>query len=307
MAYSFDDATAPDRHETQYFEMFGNRGIYHQGWTAVTKHKTPWLLVGEDVPAFDDDVWELYDTRTDWTQARDLASEQPDRLHELQRLWLIEATRYGVLPLDDRAAERLLPEIAGRPTLIQGDSQLLFGGMGRLSESSVLSIKNRSHAVTAELVVPEGGAVGVIVAQGGSIGGWSLYAKGGRPKYCYNLLGVQRFYVEGDRVLEPGVRQVRAEFAYDGGGLGKGGEVTLYVDGEPVGAGRVDATAAMIFAADDTCDVSMEGGALVTDDYGPGDNAFTGEVSWVQIDVGDTDADHFVTADERLKVAMARQ
>jgi arylsulfatase A-like enzyme len=309
MAYSFDDATAPDRHETQYFEMFGNRGIYHKGWTGVTKHKTPWLLVGEQVVAFDDDVWELYDTRTDWTQARDLAADQPERLHELQRLWLIEATRYGVLPLDDRAVERLHPEISGRPTLIQGNSQLLFGGMGRLSEASVLSIKNRSHSVTAELVVPEGGAEGVIVAQGGSIGGWSLYAKDGRPKYCYNLLGVQRFYVEGDRVLEPGVRQVRAEFAYDGGGLGKGGDVTLFVDGDPVGAGRVDATAAMIFSADDTCDVGIEGGAIVTDDYGARDNAFSGDVSWVQIDIGDdaADADHYVTADERLKIAMARQ
>ena len=98
-----------DRHETQYFEMFGNRGIYHQGWTAVTRHKTPWMLVGEEVPAFDDDVWELYDTTTDWSQARDLAKEQPDKLHELQRLWLIEATKYNVLPLDDRAASASTP------------------------------------------------------------------------------------------------------------------------------------------------------------------------------------------------------
>jgi arylsulfatase len=308
MVYSFDDASAADRHETQYFEMFGNRGIYHKGWTAVTKHRTPWVLVGE-VGAFDDDVWELYDTRTDWTQARDLAADEPERLHELQRLWLIEATRYGVLPLDDRAVERLHPEISGRPTLIRGNSQLLFGGMGRLSEASVLNIKNRSHSVTAELVVPEAGAEGVIVAQGGSIGGWSLYAKDGRPKYCYNLLGVHRFYVEGDHVLEPGAHQVRAEFEYDGGGLGKGGDVTLYVDGEPVGTGRVDATAAMIFSADDTCDVGMEGGAVVTDDYGARGNAFTGEVSWVQIDIGEdaADADHYVAAEERLKVAMARQ
>jgi hypothetical protein len=309
MAYSFDDATAPDRHETQYFEMFGNRGIYHQGWTAVTKHKTPWLLVGEDVPAFDDDVWELYDTRTDWTQARDLASEQPDRLHELQRLWLIEATRYGVLPLDDRVSERLLPEIAGRPTLIQGDSQLLFGGMGRLSESSVVNIKNKSHAVTAEVVVPASGAEGVIIAQGGSIGGWSLYAKDGKPKYCYNLLGVQRFYVEGDRAIPAGQHQVRMEFGYDGGGLGKGGDVRLFLDGEKVGEGRVGATAAMVFSADDTCDVGVEGGSVVSEDYGPRGNEFTGEVSWVQSDLDDdaADADHLITPEERLHIAMARQ
>jgi arylsulfatase len=309
MAYAFDDAGAAERHETQYFEMFGNRGIYHQGWTAVTKHKTPWILVGETVPVFDDDVWELYDTNTDWTQARNLAAEQPEKLHELQRLWLIEATRNGVLPLDDRVAERLNPDLAGRPTLIKGTSQMLFGGMGRLSESSVVSIKNKSHAVTAEVVVPASGAEGVIVAQGGSIGGWSLYAKGGKPKYCYNLLGVQRFYVEGEQALPGGTHQVRMEFAYDGGGLGKGGAVTLYVDGQAVGTGRVGATAAMIFSADDTCDVGVEGGSVVTDDYGPHGNAFSGEVNWVQIDLAAAamDADHLITPEERLRVAMARQ
>ena len=309
MAYSFDEAGAAERHETQYFEMFGNRGIYHKGWSAVTKHKTPWLLVGEQVPAFDDDNWELYDTTTDWSQARDLAQEMPQKLHELQRLWLIEATRYGVLPLDDRAAERLRPDVAGRPTLIKGSSQLLFGGMGRLSEHSIVNIKNKSHSVTAEVLVPETGAAGVIVAQGGSIGGWSLYVKEGKPKYCYNLLGIQRFYIDGERAIPAGQHQVRMEFAYDGGGLGKGGTVSLYLDGDKVGEGRVDATAAMIFSADDTCDVGREGGALVAEDYGPLDNAFTGEVVWVQIDIDEAaeDADHLISPHERLRVAMARQ
>jgi hypothetical protein len=289
--------------------MFGNRGVYHKGWTAVTRHKTPWILVGEEAPAFDDDRWELYDTTTDWSQARDLSAEHPDKLHELQRLWLIEATRYGVLPLDDRVAERVNPDLAGRPTLIKGNSQLLFGGMGRLSENSVVNIKNKSHAVTAEVVVPESGAEGVMVAQGGSIGGWSLYAKDGKPKYCYNLLGVQRFYVEGDRAIPAGQHQVRMEFAYDGGGLAKGGNVLLFLDGEKVGEGRVAATAAMIFSADDTCDVGMEGGAVVSEDYGPRGNEFTGEVNWVQIDLGEdaADVDHFIDDDERLKIAMARQ
>ncbi len=160
MLYSFNDAKAAERHETQYFEMFGNRGIYHKGWTAVTRHKTPWLLVGEKVPAFDDDVWELYDTSKDWSQANNLAKQMPEKLHELQRLWLIEATRYNVLPLDDRVAERLNPDLAGRPVLIKGNTQILFGGMGRLSENSVVSIKNKSHAVTAEIDVPEVGRRG---------------------------------------------------------------------------------------------------------------------------------------------------
>jgi arylsulfatase A-like enzyme len=309
MAYTFDGADEPDRHETQYFEMFGNRGIYHKGWTAVTRHKTPWVLVGEETPAFDDDVWELYDTTTDWSQGHDLSEEQPDKLHELQRLWLIEATRYGVLPMDDRVAERLNPDLAGRPVLIKGNSQLLFGGMGRLTENSVVSIKNKSHAVTAELVVPESGAEGVIIAQGGSMGGWSLYATDGKPKYCYNLLGVQRFYVQGDKAIPAGQHQVRMEFTYDGGGLGKGGTVTLFLDGEKVGEGRVEATAAMIFSADDTCDVGSEGGAVVSEDYGPRGNEFTGEVNWVQIDLDEAaeDLDHLITPEERLHIAMARQ
>jgi arylsulfatase A-like enzyme len=308
MRYSFDDASAGERHETQYFEMFGNRGIYHKGWTAVTRHKTPWLLVGEEAPAFDDDVWELYDTSVDWTQFKDVSKEQPERLHELQRLFVIEGAKNNVLPLDDRVAERIQAEVAGRPTLVKGDRQRLFGGMGRLSENSVVSIKNKSHAVTAEVVVPEGGAQGVIVAQGGSIGGWSLYVKDGKLRYCYNLLGVQRFYVDSDREIPAGTHQVRMEFAYDGPGLGKGGTVSLYIDGEKVGEDTVAATAAMIFSADDTLDVGKEGGALVAEDY-PVPNAFTGEVNWVEIDVGEAaeNEDHKLDPDELVRVAMARQ
>jgi arylsulfatase A-like enzyme len=308
MVYSFDDPAADERHETQYFEMFGNRAIYHKGWTAVTKHLTPWIMVGQQAPAFDDDVWELYDTSKDWSQARDLSAEHPDKLRKLQRLWLIEATKYNVLPLDDRGIERALPDLAGRPTLIKGNRQVMFSGMGRLTENSVVNIKNKSHAVTAEIVVPDAGAQGVIVAQGGSIGGWSLYAKDGRPRYCYNLLGIRRFYVEGDREIPSGTHQVRVEFAYDGGGLGKGGNVTLFVDGDKAGEGRVDATAAMIFSADDTCDVGKEGGALVTDDY-PEPNTFSGEVNWVEIALGEDaeDADHFIAPEERVQIAIARQ
>jgi hypothetical protein len=136
-------------------------------WTAVTKHRTPWVLIGK-APAFDDDRWELYDTRTDWSQAHDLSAEHPDLLRELQRLWLIEAVKYNVLPLDDRGTERFVPEIAGRPTLIRGTRQLLFRGMGRLTEYSVLTVKNKSHVITAELDVSASGAEGVIVAQGGA-------------------------------------------------------------------------------------------------------------------------------------------
>jgi arylsulfatase A-like enzyme len=309
MAYSFNDAKAAERHETQYFEVFGNRGIYHKGWTAVTRHRTPWLLMGEKVPAFDEDNWELYDTNKDWSQANNLAKQMPEKLHELQRLWLIEATRYNVLPLDDRGIERAIPERAGRPILIKGQSQILFGSMGRLSENSVIDIKNKSHSVTAEIVVPKGSAEGVIVAQGGNIGGWSLYAKGGKLKYCYNLLGIQQFYAESSSALTPGEHQVRMEFNYEGGGLGKGGTATLYVDGKQVGETKVAATAAMIFSADDGCDVGEDTGSPVSPDYGSRGNGFTGVVKGVQIAIAKdaVSVDHLVSPEQAIHIAMARQ
>jgi arylsulfatase A-like enzyme len=306
MAYSFNDANAADRHETQYFEMFCNRGIYHKGWTAVTRHSTPWV-VGVGLPAFDDDVWELYDTNVDWAQANDLAKKNPEKLAHLQRLFLIEAQKYGVFPLDDRRVERFSPDLAGRPQLIQGSTQLLFGGMGRLTEASVLSVKNRSHAVTAEVIVPESGAEGVIIAQGGLTGGWSLYAKDGRLKYCYNLLGVNLFFTEGAEKIPSGKHQVRMEFAYDGGGLAKGGTVSLYVDGKKAGEGRVAVTAPLIYSCDETCDIGMEGGSPVSPDYGPRGNEFSGEVNWVQIDLEKDDHDHLISPEERFRIAMVRQ
>ena len=308
MLYSFDDAKAAERHETQYFEMSGNRGIYHKGWTAVTRHRTPWLTAGVAPPAFDDDVWELYDTNTDWSQSKNLAKEHPQKLRDLQRQWLIEAVKYNVVPLDDRFAERANADIAGRPQLTKGKRQLLFGGMGRLTEGSIVNYKNKSHAVTAELIVPESGAEGVIVAVGGIIGGWSLYAKDGKPKYCYNFYGVHRYTVEGASKLPPGTHQLRMEFKYDGGGIAKGGLVTLYVDGQKAGEGRVDQTEPAIFSADETLDIGDEFGSPVTPDY-PKRKKFTGEVNWVEIDV-DKDAedlDHLITPEERLRVAMAIQ
>ncbi|MGH7006137.1 MAG: arylsulfatase, partial [Alphaproteobacteria bacterium] len=268
MLYAFNDANAAERHETQYFEMFGNRGLYHKGWTAVTKHRTPWLLTGQKTVPLDDDVWELY-APGDWSQANDLSKKMPEKLHELQRLWIIEATRYKVLPIDDRITEKMNPDTAGRPVLIKGKTQLLFGGMGRLSENCVLSIKNKSHSVTAEIVVPKGGAEGVIIAQGANIGGWSLYAKAGKLKYCYNLGGVKHFFVESASPIPEGDHQVRMEFAYAGGGLGKGGKATLFVDGKKAGEGDIPMTQAMVFSADDGCDVGGDSGAPVSPDYGP--------------------------------------
>jgi len=306
MLYSFNAPEAPERHETQYFEMFGNRGIYHKGWTAVTKHRTPWDTgIDAVVPAFDDDVWELYDVTTDWTQAHDVAEKYPDRLHELQRLWLIEAVKYNVVPLDDRFVERGLPEMAGRPTLIQGRKQLLLSGMGRLTENSVLSMKNTSYSITAEVSVPEGGADGVILAQGGVTGGLTLYVKDGKPKFCYNFFGLDRYYAEGTAAVPAGTHQVRMEFEYDGGGIGKGGTASLYVDGVPNGSGRIDRTEAFLFSADETCDVGSEFGSHVTPDYGT--VKYGGEVNWVELELGLDNHSHLIRPEDRIKLAMALQ
>ena len=195
------------------------------------------------------------------------------------------------------------------PQLIRGTSQQLFGGMDRLSENSMIVLKPKSHSVTAKISAPDDAVNGVIVAQGGAFGGWSLYAKAGKPVYCYNLFGLQQFKIEGEQIVPPGEHQVRMEFGYDGGGLGKGGTVTLYLDGKQVGQGRVDATQPMLFSADETTDLGGDSATPVSDDYGPKDSVFTGRVDWVQIDIDEAaeDLDHLITPEERLRVAMARQ
>ncbi len=306
MRYTFDDAEAPEGRETQYFEVACNRGIYHKGWTAVTRHSTPWEF-GAKLPALDDDVWELYDTNTDWSQAHDISADHPDKLKELQRLWLIEAVKYNVLPLDDRRIERFNSDIAGRPVLVKGQTQLLYDGMIRLSENSVINMKNKSHSVTAEVDVPAGGATGVIIAQGGAFAGWSLYLHEGKPKYCHNLAGLMRFYVEGTDPVAPGRHQVRMEFAYDGGGLAKGGQVALYIDGKPAGDGHINATVPMIYSADETCDVGCDTGTPVSEDYTQTTSRFTGTIHWVQLDIGDDSHDHLITPEELMRVATAIQ
>ena len=306
MAYAFDDPAAAERRETQYFEVACNRGIYHQGWTAVTRHSVPWLF-GAELPALDDDVWELYDTTTDWTQAHDVCADHPEMLKKLQRLWLIEAVKYNVLPLDDRRIERFNSDIAGRPVLVKGNSQLLYGGMNRLSENSVLNLKNKSHSVTAEVEIGEAGAEGVMVAQGGAFAGWSFYLHEGKPKYCHNLAGLMRFYVEGTDVVPAGTHQVRMEFAYDGGGLAKGGTASLFIDGKPAGEGRINATVPMIYSGDETCDVGSDTGTPVSEDYSGESSRFTGKVNWVELQIGDDSHDHLISPEELMRVATAIQ
>ncbi len=307
MCYCFDDAGAPERRETQYFEMFGNRGIYHKGWTAVTRHRTPWIVTGE-TPPFDDDVWELYDTNKDWSQAHDLSKQMPDKLHELQRLWIIEATRNGVLPLDDRVAERFNSDMAGRPVLVRGNSQVLANGMGGLNENAVLNIKNKSHSITAQVIIPEGAtANGVILSQGGIAGGWMFYIKDGKLTYLYNLCGLRETEITSTEALTTGTHQVRMEFVYDGGGLAKGGTVTLFIDGTAVGNGRLEATLPIVFSADETSDVGVKHGSPMTPEMPPGKNVFNGTVNLIVLETSGENNDHLLDREQVLNMIMARQ
>ncbi len=302
-AYSFDDARAPDRHVTQYFEMFGNRGIYHEGWTACTKHSTPWIWVPDEKP-LDDDVWELY-APDDWTQSEDLAGSNPEKLRELRELFLIEAAKRNVFPLDDRRAERFNSDLAGRPDLLAGRTSItLRPGMTHLNENTVPNLKNKSHEITAEILVPEGAAAGVIVAQGGRFGGWSLYLKGGVPTYCSNWIGRERTYVRAERPLTPGKHTIRFAFAYDGIGVGKGGEGTLYVDGERVARDRIARTTAFQFSLSDLTGVGKDLGTPVTEEYDTPGGRFTGEIVRVRIDAG---ADVHDDPQGRTRAALAQQ
>jgi len=307
MAYSFEDPKAAERHETQYFEMFGNRGIYHKGWTAVTRHRTPWLMTAQ-APPFDDDVWELYDTNKDWSQAHDLSKEMPDKLRELQRLFIIEATRNQCLPMDDRQAERMNSDTAGRPLLIRGKQQVLANGMGGLNENGLINVKNKSHSITAELIVPEGVTPnGVIIAQGGIGGGWMFYVDNGKLSYIYNFVGLKHFTTTSTQAIPSGKHQVRMEFAYDGGGLAKGGTVTLYIDGKPAGSGRVDATAPAVFSADELSDVGFKGGSPIIPEMTSAKSHFTGTVVAVVIDISGDDTDHLLDRGQVMNMIMARQ
>jgi len=285
MVYSFDDADAPDQHTTQYFEMFGNRAMYQDGWFARTIHKAPW----EPHPrrGLTEDIWELYDTRADFSLVNDLAAENPDKLAELQDLFMSEAEKNHVLPIDDRTVERVNAAVAGRPDLMAGRTSLtLAEGMTGMTENIFLNIKNKSLKITAEVEVPEEGAHGAIIVQGGRFGGWALYVNDGVPAYDYNFLGLQRFTVAGTQPLAPGKATIRFEFAYDGGGLAKGGTGTLYVNDVKVGEGRIDHTQPMIFSADETADVGIDLATPVVESIGSeAASRFTGSIPSVTIEV----------------------
>jgi arylsulfatase A-like enzyme len=285
MLYSFTEARATDRHLTQYFEIYGNRAIYHDGWLAGTVHRAGWEF--KPRATLDNDTWELYDTRTDFSLATDLAKQNPAKLKEMQDLFMKEAEKYSVLPIDDRMLERLNPALVGRPDLMAGRTSLtVFEGMIGMSENVFINTKNRSHTIAAEVVIPKGGAKGVLLAQAGRFGGWSLYLKNGKPIYTYNFLGLERFTVAAKTPVPAGKAKIRYEFAYDGGGLGKGGVGTIFVNDKKVAEGRIDRTQPFLFSLDEGADVGEDGETPVVETYGiPAPYKFTGTIEKITVEV----------------------
>jgi hypothetical protein len=285
MFYTFNDAKAPDRHLVQYFEMFGNRAIYNDGWLAGTVHKAPWEP--EPRTTLENDTWELYNARIDFSLANDLAKKNPEKLKEMQELFIKEAIKYPVLPIDDRGIERLNPALVGRPDLMAGRTTLtVYEGMTGMSENVFINTKNRSHSVTAEVVIPKGGAKGVIIAQAGRFGGWSLYLKDGKPAYTYNFLGLKSTTITAKQALGAGKATIRYEFVYDGGGLGKGGVGTIFVNGTKVAEGRIERTQPLMFSGDEGADVGEDGETPVVANYGiQAPYKFTGKIDRVTVEL----------------------
>ncbi len=286
MLYAFDQPEAPERHTTQYFEMFGNRAIYRDGWLARTLHRAPWQT-GKQKP-LQSDVWDLYNVREDFSLTNNLAAERPAKLEELKALFMLEAEKYHVLPIDDRTVERVNPAIAGRPDLLGGRSSLtLYEGMTGMLENTFINVKNQSKTITALVDIPEGGANGVILAQGGRFGGWSLYMLDGKPAYIYNYLGLEQYTVSAESVIPAGPATIVLDFVYDGGGLGKGGLATLSVNGKVVAKGRIEKTQPLIFSADETADVGLDNQTPVAEGIGigPRETRFTGDIRKITVEV----------------------
>lgn len=280
MLYSFDDAKAKERHTTQYFEMFGNRAIYKDGWYARTIHRPAWDK--QPTQALDKDPWDLYDSNTDFTLSNNLASKNPAKLKELQALFMTEAEKYHVLPIDDRLLVRLDAQAVGRPDLMGERTKVTYGeGMKGMGTDIFISTKNTSYTITSQVEVKEN-ANGVMVCQGGKFGGFSFYLKEGKPAFTYNFLGLQSFNVLSNQALKPGKHTVVYDFKYDGGGLGKGGLATITVDGVKATEGRIEKTQPGIFSVDDLADVGTDDGTPVAN-YG-GSSHFNGKLGKVTIE-----------------------
>lgn len=289
LVYSFEDADAAEQHTTQYFEIAGNRAIYHDGWLARTIHRAPWEAKPRR-PLDDNSAWELFDVRSDFSLANNVAAEHPEKLTHMQSLFLEEAAKYHVLPMDDRVFERLDPALVGRPDLMAGRTSLTVAdGMTGMLENVFINVKNRSSKISADVVVPDDGGNGTIIAQGGRFGGWSLYVENGIPGYGYNYLGLQHFSITASEALEAGEHKIRFEFDYDGGGPGKGGTGTLFVDDQQVSQGRIELTQAGIFSADETADVGIDLGTPVVEAIGSESKSrFNGQIPSLTVEVQDS-------------------
>jgi arylsulfatase A-like enzyme len=305
MVYSFDNAAAKDRHLTQYFEIVGNRAIYHDGWLAGTVHKAPWEPKPRGPLA--EDKWELYDTRADFSLANDLAAANPAKLKEMQDLFLKVAAENHVLPIDDRSIERLNPAIAGRPDLMGGRTSLtVYPGMIGMMENAFINVKNRSFAITAKLEIPKGGASGVVLAQGGRFGGWSLWLQEGRPVFTYNWLGVERTDIAATRPLSTGSASIRFAFDYDGGKPGAGGMGRIYVNGTKIAERKIVKTQPNVFSADEGADVGMDEGTPVTEAYRV-PAKFTGTIDEVTIEVKPVGAAEKMAVDQDNAEGLAKE
>lgn len=285
MLYAVDDATAAERHHTQYFEMFGNRAIYDNGWMARVVHMVPW--VGKPRGTFQEEKWELYNIKEDFSLVNNLVDENPEKLNELKALFEKEAIANNVYPLDDRLYERFNAAIAGRPDLMAGRKSLtLANGMVGCLENTFLNTKNTSKTIVANVSL-KGKDKGVILCQGGKFGGWALYMNNGKPAYTYNYFGLKRYTIESSKAINNPNAEIKLEFAYDGGGTGKGGLVKLFIDGEQVGEGRVDKTQPVVFSADETADVGKDEATQVADKVFKDvkDSDFTGYVNKVTISI----------------------
>jgi arylsulfatase len=307
MAYTWDDADAPSKRTTQYFEMAGNRAIYQDGWVAATTPTTPpWVSQAAPVDPIDGYDWELYHVAEDFTEAHDLADQQPEKLRELQRAFYIEAVRNQVLPIDNSKVERL--DVTNRPSNIRDVGAFTYyDGMVRIPEGSAPDLKNKSFGISAVVDVPEGGCEGVLMTQGGRFAGVGLYVLGGKPVFTYNLCDVERTTLAGEEPLAPGRHVVTLDFNYAGGGLGKGGDATLSVDGATVATKEIPRTIAFRMSLDETLDIGLDTGTPIVEDYQV-PFAFTGTLESVTIQL----SEHTLTEDQlaeyrrkRVEAAMA--
>jgi len=287
LMYTFNDAKVPTKHTTQYFEMIGNRGVYDNGWVAcTTPMRLPWQAASDHSP--DEFQWELYNIAEDFSESNNLAAKNPAKLAELQKIFDAEAKKYNVLPLDASFIARI--DVRIRPSLTRGRSTFTYyPGTIRVPEGTAPDVKNKDFTITAEVEIPEGGAEGVLVTQGGRFGGWGLIVMDGKPQFVYALSQQKehKYRVASGEKLAPGKHTIKLDFKYDGPGMGKSGTGTLTVDGKQVAQGKIERTIPIRVSLDETLDCGEDTGTPVVDDYlAKMPFKFTGTLTKVVIELG---------------------